>query len=120
MKNNLISNDVGNLLKKRKNVIVSTIESKIEDEFTEQINSIDLLSKYETQWKNYYNLHDFEGMEREYQKIKNVEKVILPTKNTIMQIEPIKNLHNLIKNNGQKFNLSNEEVELAKKLVVTN
>ena len=43
-----------------------------------------------------------------------------PTKNTIMQIEPIKNLHNLIKNNGQKFNLSNEEVELAKKLVVTN
>lgn len=118
VKHNLIPSNVGTLLKKGKNVIVSTIESKLENEYNEQLNSIELLSKYELQWKNYFNRQDFDGMEREYQKIKNIEKIILPTKNTISQIEPIKNLHNLIKNNGQNFNLSEEEIELSKKLVV--
>ena len=118
VRNNVISPDVGSILKKGKNVLVSTIESRIENEYNEQINGIELLSKYESQWKNYFNLRDFEGMEREYNKIKSIEKKILPTKNTIIQIEPIKNLHELIKNNGQNFNLTNEEIQLSKKLIV--
>ena len=118
VKQKLIPSEVGSMLKRGKNVIVSTIESKLENEYNEQVNSIELLSKYESQWKNYLERQDFDGMEREYQKIRNIEKTILPTKNTIYQIEPIKNLHNLIKNNGQNFNLSNEELELSKRLIV--
>ncbi len=118
VKQKLIPSEVGSMLKRGKNVIVSTIESKLENEYNEQVNSIELLSKYESQWKNYFERQDFDGMEREYQKIRNIEKTILPTKNTIYQIEPIKNLHNLIKNNGQNFNLSNEELELSKRLIV--
>lgn len=118
VKQKLIPNEVGRILKNGKNVIVSTIESKLESEYNQQINSIELLSKYESQWKEYFGRQDFDGMEREYQKIRNIEKIILPTKNTIYQIEPIKNLHNLIKNNGQNFNLSNEEIELSKRLIV--
>ena len=118
VKQKLIPSEVGSMLKRGKNVIVSTIESKLENEYNEQVNSIELLSKYESQWKNYFERQDFDGMEREYQKIRNIEKTILPTKNTIYQIEPIKNLHNLIKNNGQNFNLSNEEIELSKRLIV--
>ena len=34
----------------------------------------------------------------------------------INEARTIQNLHNLIKNNGQDFNLTQEQIELAKKL----
>ena len=55
-------------------------------------------------------------MEKEYKKMKVQIKNIIPIENTIKNTRYIENLHNLIKNNGKDFDLSNEEIELAKKL----
>ena len=52
-------------------------------------------------------------MQREYEKIKEKLKILIPTENTLKQARTIENLHTLIKNNGQDFNLSKEELELA-------
>ena len=56
-------------------------------------------------------------MEREYEKIKEKLKEILPMETTIKQAREIENLHILIKNNGHDFNLSKEQMELAGMLV---
>ena len=55
-------------------------------------------------------------MEKEYKKLeKSLEKVV-PLENTLKKAREIENLHNRIKNNGQNFELTDVEKELAKKL----
>ena len=68
-------------------------------------------------WRNYYENKDFSGMEKEYNKIEKQLKNIAPIESTIKNARTIEVLHNLIKNNGQDFNLTKEQLELAEKLV---
>lgn len=115
-KTGLIDKNVSNLIRQGKNVILDNVSKSIENTFTNQINNIEKLGKYETNWKNYYKEKDFEGMQREYEKIEEKLKEIMPLENTINEARLIENLHTLIKNNGQDFNLTNEQLELAKML----
>ena len=55
-------------------------------------------------------------MEKEYNKIEKQLKNIAPIEKTIKDARTIEILHNLIKNNGQDFNLTQEQIELTKKL----
>ncbi len=109
-----ISYNVGNVIKKGKNVILDNISSKLENEFESQLDSIEKINKYSNNWKEYYNNKDFEGMEREYKKIKEKMKDVIPLETTIKEARTIENLHSLIKNNDQKFNLTEEQKELVK------
>lgn len=118
VKNNLIPNSIGNIIKKGKNVILNTIESNIEDNFNNQIKSLEYLGKYEENWKNYYKQQNFKGMEKEYNKIKTTLKYILPIEQTIKEARQIENIHLLIKNRGQNFDLTKEEIELSQKLIL--
>ena len=54
--------------------------------------------------------------EKEYKKIEKQLNNIAPIEKTINEAKTIMTLHNLIKNNGQNFNLSKEQLELAEKL----
>ena len=82
----------------------------------EQIEGIENLEKYINNWKQDYNNKDFNSMEKEYKKIQNKIKDLIPIENTLNNARTIETLHNLIKNNNQDFNLSKEEIELAQKL----
>lgn len=113
----LISNNVAKIISSGKNAILDSISNKIENEFTSQIDGIEKLAKYESNWKEYFNNKDFIGMEREYEKIQEKLKEIMPLENTIKQARVIENLHTLIKNNNQNFNLTKEQEELANLLV---
>lgn len=112
----LIDKNVSTLIRKGKNVILDHVSKNIEDTFTSQLNNIEKLGKYENNWKNYYEAKDFEGMQREYEKIKGKLKEVIPLENTLKEARIIENLHMLIKNNGQDFNLSKEQIELANML----
>ena len=72
--------------------------------------------KYENNWKGYFNNHDFEGMQKEYNKMQEKLKILLPMETTLKQARTIENLHTLIKNNGQDFNLTDEQKQLAEML----
>ena len=74
------------------------------------------INKYCNNWREYYNNKDFDGMEKEFNKIKDKMKEIVPIENTIKTARVIENLHSLIKNNGKNFELNEEELELAKVL----
>lgn len=111
-KNELISKGTGRLIKKGKNAILDTISTNIEEKFMQDIYSLEKVSKYMSNWKNYYNLKDFNGMEKEYKKLKKQMGTVMALDNTISEAKKIENIHNLVKNKGIDYELSEEEKEL--------
>lgn len=107
---------VGNVIKRGKNAILNNITKNIENEFENQVDNIEKLNKYIRNWKNYYQNRDFTGMQREYEKIRDTIKEVAPIEKTINSAREVQNLHKLIKNNGKNFDLTSEELELAKML----
>lgn len=116
VENGIISNSVGNIIKNGKNALLNNITKNIESEFEKQVNNIEKLQKYTDNWKEYFNNRNFEGMEKEYNKIEDQLTNIAPIEKTIQAARTVENLHMLIRNNGQNFNLTPEEIELAKML----
>ncbi len=112
----LINVNVANTIKQGKDIILNNVESNIEKTFTEQLTSVENTNNYINNWKEYFKNKDFNGMEIEYEKLENELKKLVPLENTINEARTIENLHNLIKNNGQDFNLTKEQLELAEKL----
>lgn len=115
-KNGLINYTVAKTIKHGKNSILNNVEKNIEDTFNNQINSLEYTEKYINNWKKYFNNKDFEGMEKEYKKIEKEINNLIPIEKIINDVRKIENLHNLIKNNGQDFNLTQEQIELSEKL----
>ena len=65
----LISSNVANLISSGKDAILNSVSNKIEDNFTNQLEEVENLSSYENNWKESFNNQDFEGMQKEYEKI---------------------------------------------------
>lgn len=115
-KNNIINYNVANTILKGKDIILNNVETNIEKTFNNQIESIEKTNSYINTWKKFYNNKDFEGMEKEYSKLENELKNLVPLENLIKEAKSVENLHNLIKNNGHNFNLTQEQIELSNKL----
>lgn len=111
-KNQLINKGTARFIKKGKNAILDTVSANIEEKFLEDVNSLEKVSKYISNWKNCYNLKDMEGMEREYNKLKKQLTTVIALEGTISEAKKIENLHNLIKNKGKNYELSDEERKL--------
>ena len=112
----LVNDQTANTIKQGKDVILNHVESNIESTYSDKLKAAELTNKYMNQWKEYYNNRDFDGMQKEYQKIQKEIKKLVPLEQTIHEARTIQNLHQLIKNNGKNFDLTPEELELAKKL----
>ena len=114
--NGLINLTVARTIKQGKNSILNNVEKNIENTFNNQIKSLSYTEKYIDNWKKYFKNKDFSGMEKEYKKIEKEINNLAPIENMLNEARTIENLHNLIKNNGQDFNLTKEQIELAEKL----
>ena len=112
----LINNTVASTIKQGKDVILNNVESNIENTFNKQYEAIENIDDYISSWKNSFEKQDFDTMEKEYEKLEKQMNDIAPIAKTIEEAKTIEVLHNLIKNNGQDFNLSNEQLELVEKL----
>ena len=113
----MINYNISNTIKQGKNIILNSIESNIEEKFKEQNIEFENIEKYMNKWKENFNNKNFERMEQEYIKIKEILDNLAPIEKTINKARTIENLHNLIKNNGQDFNLNKEQLALAEKLI---
>ena len=112
----LISNGVAETIKQGKDVILNNVESNIENTFSEQYSAIENIDNYINNWKDSFEKQDFDNMEKEYLKLEEQMQTIAPLTKTIEEAKTSELLHNLIKNNGQDFNLSQEQLELVEKL----
>lgn len=111
-----IDYNISQTLRKGKTSILSSIERNIEYDLNNQISIAKHLDKYINNWNEFYSQRNFEGMQREYEKIRKEIKELVPLENTINNARYIQNMHNYIKNNGMKFDLNEEETSLLKKL----
>lgn len=112
----IISINTANLIKNGKNIILDNIERNIEKEFTNQLQSLENVNGYIDSWKTYYNNKDFSNMEKEYNKIERELKNLVPMEKTLLEARKVENIHNLIKNNGLNFDISEDTISLAEKL----
>lgn len=112
-----IPETICSILKSGKDALLDTISANIENEFDNQVSSVEKINKYSDSWKECYKNKNFNEMEKEYKKLERELEKTIPLENTIKEARNIENLHILIKNKGGNFNLSNEEIELAKKLI---
>lgn len=113
-----INKSVSSVIKNGKNVLLENITSNIKIELDEQTNSIEKLERYVNNWKEYFDNKDFGGMTKEYNKIKKQLDNIIPLENILKETRKVEVVHNLINNNGQNFEISNLEKELAEKLSI--
>lgn len=110
-----INTVIGSTIKKGKTAILSNVERNIEATLNNQISGVKNVEKYINNWKEYYNNKNFDGMEKEYNKIQKELKELTPLENTLKNARYVEDMHNLIKNNGKNFELSEEELELINK-----
>lgn len=116
-KSGLISSSTANLIETGKDTILNTVNNNIEDNLTDQMESVEKIDKYISNWSEYYQNQDFNNMEKQYKKIEKELENIMPLENVITKARQLENVHQLIKNKGGDFNLSQEELDLANKLI---
>ena len=112
----LISSTTAIAIKGGKSTIIKSIENNIGNSLENQIKSIKKVSDYSIEWNKNYEEKNFEGMEKSYRNMKKYLDEIIPLETTLKDARIIENLHNLVKNKGGDFNLTEEELTLAEKL----
>ena len=112
---NIISKNVTNTIKNGKDFILNNFSADIDKEFVEERKAINKIEKYINNWEKNYNNKNLEGLQKEYNKIEKQMKKILPLENIINNVNKIRNINELIKNN-ENFDFDDVYLELAKKL----
>lgn len=115
--NKLIKSSTAKVIKKSKNVVKDCISSKIEENFMEQVDGVEKVGKYISNYNTYLEQKDLSGMKREYNKIMKKLDTLLPLESTLKEARVIENIQTLIKNKGGKFeNITEDELKLAQML----
>ena len=117
VKNNLLKESIGNLIKNGKESILDYAEKNIDKVNKEQVKKLKEIDTAIESWEKAFKNQDFKKMQNEYTKIENRIDDILPLEDIINKARKVENLHNLIKNNGKSFDLTEEQKQLAEQLI---
>ena len=109
----IINRNISNVLSTGKDVLLRNVEENIEKLFDDQKNQESSIETNIKNWKKAYDNKDFDEMEKAYNKIENLMDKLAPIEKLINEARTIDTIHNLIKNNGYNFDLSEQEKELA-------
>ena len=113
----IINKNTYNAIKKGKDTILDTIEKNVGESLDNQIEALEKIDGYIEKWQKYYEAQNFSGMEYQYNKIEEYLENVIPLENTLIKARQLENIHELIKNNGKNFELTEEEKELANMLI---
>ncbi|MBQ9658275.1 MAG: hypothetical protein IJV31_05865 [Clostridia bacterium] len=108
-----LNSSVSTLIKKGKDVILESLNTNLNNTLKEQSNGIDEIKKYSKIWKENLNNKNFEEMEKAFKIIEEKLNDLVPLEETIKTAREIEIIHNLIKNNGQNFNLTEDQIQTA-------
>ena len=112
----IIGSQIKNLITKGKDLILSNVSSNLKNEINLQEKSFSNIEENISNFNNFYNNKDFEGMTKEYNKIQSELKKLIPLENVLNKTKRIDILYNLIKNNGHNFNLNENEISFIQKM----
>lgn len=111
-----INENIINVIKEGKNIILDNISANIEDKLEQENNKLNKFENNINDWKEAFNNQDFNKMEEKMKKIKEGLNQIIPIENIIKGARLIENIHNKIEANNKNFNISELEMEAAKAL----
>lgn len=111
-----INENIINVIKEGKNIILDNISANIEDKLEQENNKLNKFENNINDWKEAFNNQDFNKMEEKMKKIKEGLNQIIPIENIIKEARLIENIHNKIEANNKNFNISELEMEAAKAL----
>ena len=114
--NNLQINDIKEIEKNKDN-ISNNLERNTNYEIEKYIKAFNDNTKYIEEWKKNYEKKDFSKMQKSFKKIKKSADNLLPIAERLKVLKQLENIHLLIKSKGGDFNLTNEEIELAEKII---
>lgn len=117
MKNGFIKETLGELIKDGKKIILNYADKNIDKVNKDQMEKIQEMDELIEEWNKAYQNKDFKKMQNEYIKIERRLEKVLPVEDIINKARKVENLHNLIKNNGKNFDLTEEQIKLAEELV---
>ena len=112
----IISRQIKSVITSGKDIILNNVTSNIKNEMNFQERSIQNIGRYVDNFNEYLKNKDFNGMTKEWKKIQVNLKNIIPLENILKQVRQIENIYNLKKNNGNNFELSQDELEIIKKI----
>ncbi|MCL2860371.1 MAG: hypothetical protein FWF46_07475 [Oscillospiraceae bacterium] len=115
-KNNLINSNVAKTIEKGIDIIGNSLDKNIGNSLKDQKDLLDKINTSIDNWNQYREKGDFTKMDLEYNKIKENLNKLVPLEETLQRVAEVENINNLIKNNGNNFNLTEEQLALAKKL----
>ena len=111
-----INENIINVIKEGKNIILDNISANIEDKLEQENNKLNKFENNINDWKEAFNNQDFNKMEEKMKTIKEGLNQIIPIENIIKEARLIENIHNKIEANNKNFNISELEMEAAKAL----
>ena len=111
-----INENIINVIKEKKNIILDNISANIEDKLEQDNNKLNKFENNINDWKEAFNNQDFNKMEEKMKTIKEGLNQIIPIENIIKEARLIENIHNKIEANNKNFNISELEMEAAKAL----
>lgn len=117
VENGHINNSTARLIKSGKSVILESIEKNIQKELDIQENLLNKLQEAVQKWNTCFKKQDFQGMTEQYNNIVEKLNKTVPLEKILDEAKKVENIHNLIKSNGQNFNITEIEKSLAEKLV---
>ena len=111
-----INENIINVIKEGKNIILDNISANIEDKLEQENNKLNKFENNINNWKEAFNNQDFNKMEEKMKTIKEGLNQIIPIENIIKEARLIESIHNKIEANNKNFNISELEMEAAKAL----
>ena len=114
---NILSENIAELIKKGKSAIISLFSNNLEKLYKNQSNNLSKIEKYISKWKEGYLNENFSTMEKNFNKLKQTIQETIPVESVLKEYQEVENIQTLIQNNGNSFELSPEEKELATRFV---
>lgn len=113
----IINSSTAKLIKSSKNTIIDNIEKSIDNSLENQVAAIEKIDNYIEKWSDYFKEQDLTNMKKIHTRIKNTMEELIPIQDVLNKVEQLENMQKLIENNGGNFDLTEEELELARMLV---
>ena len=115
-KKGVLNSSIMNIIKNGKDIILDSVEKNVQNNISEQLNTENSINKSMNLWEKAYSNKDLYNMEKSYNDIKSELNKLIPIEESINRARKIENIHNLIKNNGNNFDLSKEQIEISCKI----
>lgn len=90
-------------------VLMQNISTNIENELINQMRDINILRKYNFEWKKAFEIKNLEEMRKIYIEIEKKLLKVLPIKNILNDIEKIKIIQKILDENNGDFKMAEEE-----------